>query len=650
MTGLRSRARELCLRHGEKFLVGLAAFTFLYTLFATEWRGYQRDPQQARAAISAANDKLAVTRWPSAEREAFGLAEGTAVADLVHRRLRAPIEVGSYLASQQLHHRLGAEQRTLAEPVLFPVQELLASSERVLLPQYSRLPVVPIENEAPEPTPELIPDEFLRPGMGRSVGTRVGTSPQRRHQNSTLRMPAVSAPVAEGRGYPYVAVRGCIDLPEQVRAYMDAIHASFARSEQAFEIVDFELERQRQLTASTWTGWQTVDRDVYFEVLRRTGQLAHDVVSADATDSAITAPLPARITGVWNRQSTHPRLAGYDLTPAELAQELRYLQALNSRAAAQQPPQSRLVKRGFAGLVQDSFRLRESVFGQPSAAAQSAPRTQFGGMSVRPNSRLDQIVQEMTRELDPQRADPQLMSWIRARATAQRRMLLFRYLDFDVVPGETYRYRVRLEVRNPNYRRSLGHAVSASVVQGATRFTPWSEPTTPVEVEPLARYFVTDLGQARRRAGVEARMKVYQYDVEAGTTIEETFRINCGQTIGGSARTTRPNPVKGVVEEGIYAFRTSHRLVDGMADLELLPADHPDLRLPSDSRGRAYLPNMILVAGQRPELEVLDSITQTDDFDEQKTRMEWQSSQLESLLRAGSRFNAMDEDGRELDL
>lgn len=649
MTGLRSNARRFCLRHGEKVLVGLAAVTCLHTLFVTHWQGYPRDPQQVRSTIAAASAKLLDSPWPAEERADFALADGTAVADLVQQRLRAPIDLGAYVSSQTLYHRLGAEQRPLTEPVLYPVLELLASSERVLLPELRQLPVAPVEDLELQPTPELIPDEFLHQQRRAAVRARPGASPQRRGTQAARTQSAVAAPRAEGRGYPYVAVRGCIDLPQQVRAYMDAIHASFARSELAFEIIDFELERQRQLSGSTWTGWQPVDRDVYFEVLRRTGQRAQDVVSVDATDSAITAPLPARITGVWNKQSTHPRLADYDLTSEELAQELRYLQALSKRAAAKQP-QSPFAKRGFADLVQDSYRLRQSVFGASASAPESQLRTGFGGMPVRPGSRVDQIVQDLTRELDPQQLDPQLMSWIRARATAQRRMLLFRYLDFDVVPGETYRYRVRLEVRNPNYRRSLGHAASATVVEGATRFTPWSEPTAAVDVEPLAKYFVTDLAPARRRAGVEARMQVYQYDVETGSTIEQTFRINCGQTIGGSARTTRPNPVKGLIEEGIYAFRTAYRLVDGIADVELALADHPDLQLPADSRGRAFLPNVIVVAGKRPELQVLDSVTQSDDFLQQQTRMEWQATQFESLVRPDGRLDDIDDNPRDFDL
>jgi len=648
MTGLGSHVRALWLRHGEKALVGLAGFAFLYALFGTQWRRYERDPYEARKAIAAADQRIAGTPWPAKERESLTLAEGTAVADLVQRRLREPLDSVAYFSSQKLFHRLGAEQRPLLEPVLYPVQEMIVSTERVLLPQIRNAPVIPLDDDEPTAEPEQIPDEFLRRGIQHSVGTRLRTGEKRPERATRVPATVASLPGPDGRGYPYVAVRGCVDLPQQIRAYVDAIHTSFARAEQAFEIIDFQMERQTQLDNAKWSAWEPVNRDVYFDVLRRTGGLAHDVVSADATDSAITAPLPTRITGVWSKQSTHPRLARYDLSPSDLAQELKYLEALSKRAAAQSAPRSG--KRGFAEMVQDTYRLKQSVFGAPHAVSRPASKPQFGGAAVPNTSRLDQVVQEITRELDPQRLNPQLVNWIRARATAQRRMLLFRYLDFDVMPGETYRYRVRLEVRNPNYGQSLARASTAGVILGATRFTPWSEPTTAVEVEPLAKYFVTDLAPSRKRAGVEARMHVYQYDVEAGTTIEQDFRIACGQKIGGAARTTRPNPVKGLIEEGLYNFRTSHTLVDGIADLELSPAEHPDLQLPRDSRGRAYLANMYVITGRRNDLQVLDSVTQSADFDQQKTRMQWQATQLEPLLRAGDRLPEDEEFDRQVDL
>lgn len=59
-------------------------------------------------------------------------------------------------------------------------------------------------------------------------------------------------------------------------------------------------------------------------------------------------------------------------------------------------------------------------------------------------------------------------------------ILLFRYLDFDVKPGNFYRYRVKLVVKNPN----LAYLTSDPFVsRGMTRETPWSRPSQAVLVK-----------------------------------------------------------------------------------------------------------------------------------------------------------------------
>ena len=56
--------------------------------------------------------------------------------------------------------------------------------------------------------------------------------------------------------------------------------------------------------------------------------------------------------------------------------------------------------------------------------------------------------------------------------TRLSKYLLFRYFDFTVTPGNSYRYRVRLVLRNPNYKRPVEELVDASVAEGELRMTP----------------------------------------------------------------------------------------------------------------------------------------------------------------------------------
>src|SRR5690606_13643890 len=83
------------------------------------------------------------------------------------------------------------------------------------------------------------------------------------------------------------------------------------------------------------------------------------------------------------------------------------------------------------------------------------------------------------------------------RVTATGQLLLSRYFDFNVDPGKTYRYRVRLKVQNPNFGLSPEQIRSPEVAEGEFRFTPWSAATEPVTVPPDTEYFVRQIGAGR---------------------------------------------------------------------------------------------------------------------------------------------------------
>lgn len=642
---LRTGIRDALIARGEWLAVAFVGVALAQALLATAWRPYSVDPHEVLSRVAQTRARLEETQWPESERERFSLAQGSALPDLVERGLRAPFDLGELSASQAFHHRLGAERPPLVEPVLHPVQELIASSERVLLPQFTELSAESGETEAVADESleeEAVPDELYRPG---GLAVRRPVPAVRPLRPATVHAATDRVPV--GRGFPFVAVRGVVDVAQQVRAYVDAIHEAYPRAERAFEILDFELQRQRQLSGATWSAWEPTDRRVYFDVVRRGAGLAPETVSAEVTDSAITCPLPVRMTGRWEKLATHPRLERFNLSSADLARELEYLKALSLREQeSAERARGGSGKRGFAALVRDVHSVEQSVFGRGPGLPTTAVgrQSRFGIGAARPDGELQRLAEELARTINPRVVDRQLVDWIRARAVAERRQLLFRYLDFDVAPGETYRYRVRLELRNPNYGRSLAAAIRPEVIRGATRWTPWSEATPVVQVAPLAAYYLTGLEPARRSPGVVARMHVYQYDPAAGATAEQILPAGPGQLIGGRARTTRANPAKGIIEEGLFEFRSPDALVDGIADLTFSASEHPDLKLPPDGRGRAFVTEMVLVAQPERGLKVIDSESQAPDYARQQQWMHWQQEQLE-LLRPETWDAAGDQDG-----
>ena len=58
-------------------------------------------------------------------------------------------------------------------------------------------------------------------------------------------------------------------------------------------------------------------------------------------------------------------------------------------------------------------------------------------------------------------------------------MLLARYFDFNVQPGKTYAYRMRLVMTNPNYGKDEQHLLVLKSKIDPFLFSAWSEPPAP---------------------------------------------------------------------------------------------------------------------------------------------------------------------------
>jgi len=77
---------------------------------------------------------------------------------------------------------------------------------------------------------------------------------------------------------------------------------------------------------------------------------------------------------------------------------------------------------------------------------------------------------------------------------------LFRFIDLDVKPGQTYRYRVKSVCWNPNLNVPSRHLVDPTIAAQATLESPESTPTAPVVVTDGARLLVQPLPkQAMKR-------------------------------------------------------------------------------------------------------------------------------------------------------
>jgi hypothetical protein len=471
------------------------------------------------------------------------------------------------------------------------------------------------------------------------------------------------------QGYYFASVRAVFPLKEQIRRFQEATNSkTFDLAAMNFEVIDFNLERQEQVDkAGTWSDWQSVDIQAAVDVLDESMPPEPDVVYGTVTNNVMTMPLPPRIYGNWKKVASHPRIDSFELSEEQIQMEIEYqskvLEQLQEATKGKET-KPRREKGGFSSRVGDTRALQSELFGGSaygsgggmygSSGMYGAPggggmsganfssgspaAAMMGNQAGRAPARgaagkkQEDPLQKLLATVDNDERGRALRDYIENRVRVDGELLLFRYIDFAVEPGKTYRYRVRLVLNNPNYGRLPSEANGQPVVvEGETRTTEWSNPTKPVTIERDVYYFVKDVDTKRGKT----RVSVYQWDTKLGTTVNADLDLYPGQHVAGSVKARVIDPAKNTDEEKPYSFKSSDVFVDTHADISLDRNLHKDLKIPVGSTNDVQLPEELLVVDSNTgELAVVDPIRLAEEQKRLQDQQDRQNKAFEVIKAA----------------
>ncbi len=113
---------------------------------------------------------------------------------------------------------------------------------------------------------------------------------------------------------------------------------------------------------------------------------------------------------------------------------------------------------------------------------------------------------------------------------SEEKRVMIRALDFTVEPDNTYRYRVRIVVANPNYKREdINHDVNAKVKELKG---PWSEETDPVAMPPDVMPYAMGTMAGGINSDTKVRFQVVRFNLADGVTVPRFFESPPGEIIG----------------------------------------------------------------------------------------------------------------------
>ncbi|WP_299462283.1 hypothetical protein [uncultured Gimesia sp.] len=666
--------KEFAVNHGEKIVLGFIALFVVFAIFTSKWTTEKRTPIELTQKVDTAQSQVRTSQWPEEQRNEF-LKEDD-LREKVTELIDKGVGVASFTFSTPLSMPLYRKKERAKEVEWLAVEELVADYGRFIMalrpPETALTEGMEGADSKTDETGKAKPDEpeydgFKRrtgvggagmggpggPGMSLTFGGMPGEAemmaggPDAGGAFDPGFMPADAAgmgglaedgmmggmagPVREGRGLRFIAVRGVFDLATQQdkleRSLGDAFSMQNMQSGKILDFLDFELERKKAIPGDDqWAGkWEKVDIETSIEILKESADFDPPVVNTSITDRVFTMPLPSRIAGFWFKVATHPRVENFTLTQEEIEQELeinrRFLDQYKKTHAHEKVFKEK--QKGFSQLQLGMRQIRSEIMygGQPDES-----ESVFRGMA--------DTMGRQTPGGEPL-DEKKFIQKLKANATAAGRLLLFRYFDFDLNPGETYKYRVRLVARNPNYQRPIEEVVLPAVAEGETRTTPWSNETAAVTAEQDVYYYLQNVRPARGVASTTANFEVFQWYPKTGTTIHSVLKTAVGEEIGGEQSAELYDVAKEKYEEkATVEFDTQNFLVDAIPSPSIRLEDHPDLNLPTKTRGHLPVdPEAIIVdnfGNLKPSLPPAASKT----YDYAKTKLERERTSLEWVKKA----------------
>jgi hypothetical protein len=315
----------------------------------------------------------------------------------------------------------------------------------------------------------------------------------------------------------------------------EALHIPAKDGQRYIDFVNLEIQRKAAVPgADPWGGeWEQLSLKDIAEILEEAAYNDRDIVNPSVVRSEITMPLPGRAAGNWTpANASHKRLEEFQLSDEEKElidrHQAKLLEEANKMKAMLPPAQAK--SEGFRKWGLASQDLGTALGG----GGMSVSGTMFSDYQSSMNTALPEGAEGQGQQLnkDPRfKTKEDLEKFLNSTLVANR-LLLVRFMDFTCDQGNSYRYRVRLEMRNPTFNMPVDELEQPELASQKTIFSGWSEPTEPVFVPGSYRYY-TQKVDSRPRVDEVAQLSMYYQHETAGTPVMASLRVPVGVRIGG---------------------------------------------------------------------------------------------------------------------
>jgi hypothetical protein len=668
--------KKLALNHVEKAIAGLFALVIVLILFmplfAGKFSGYDKTPEELTKQASDTHDDILKSEWPDDEINKY---QGIADLELRISSIIKP-DLPVY-RSIEIAPPLYRKKEARKEPDWLKIDNLVLVSDRG---QFEIPPELELEGVSPEGSNGILPDgdggigiplgqqddqnkipaKFRRKSGSRGGGSGVGAVSGANFDlgggedaageddmddasddgmdgefDEDGGFGGGGGPIVEGRGYRYTLVTGVFNIRTQRDRIVEALSILNSQSMQ-LELLGFEVARIEG--TGPWPeveDHQILDINKSMQVLMEMAGFDFDPVEHAVKHQQITSPLPLRIYGEWGDEVAHPKISNYVLNTDEGKELDEYLTTYLAELQDKDNKLRDLVEKnrnfGFGSIQRNMRGLAIKVFGgrNNQSGRQSFSQgyqSAYGGGNQ--GSQRGRGARTSTTQQT-------LITSAVDRISAAGTLLLFRYFDFDIEPGKTYQYRVRLIFKNPNFNVPVSELEDEDSRLGETRKTPWSDLTRPVTVLKDTEYFLAKVSVPVGKKNEASSLLLFQWKPAIGTVISNLLDSLMGQYIGGEKMTDVLRPDLQTFELEKTEFTSDDLLVDSNRGVDVNYRDHTDLNLPKRltvaGKGRLRIMDEALVQDVSGRLFSIDPFSTSTEKQNARQRFNWQNQPWQFL-------------------
>ena len=330
------------------------------------------------------------------------------------------------------------------------------------------------------------------------------------------------------KGLRWVTLVGVLDNETLLKNYSEALKIVPAYP----NFREVEVERQAKGDDGQWTDWAVIDPARNNLVLDNIPEIDEELTPETARLETLVAPLPFLKAGYWEKVHVAR------LVPKE------------KRAAP---------KVAVGGMMGSMGGSGSGSMMMPAMAGGSMG----GGGSMMMSGGTDEMGGGMMGSMMGGGGSADPMNFPHSDDPA----VMVRAIDFTVDPDETYRFRTRLVVFNPNKERD---DVSPGVdTTSDYLFGPWSDPTGEINVPADVATFAMDkIGVSKRD---EVTYEVASFNPDDGVTVVRSFNAGPGQVIGEASGAQVPASDGTGIKSKMIDFTSRQVVLDAMGGTLPIP-------------------------------------------------------------------------------